>query len=246
MDREIDPQRHKQRLVEDPAYRAHFPDLERPVRNMPEFVEPVVEPTTRNSDKTIRIAIVIPTYSVPSPQNWCSMAASNAAGWKEQCHDLIISEDGEYCPQLHEIADVYILHPRYWTAENANIGWQLALARGADYVALMDSDVVFHGGSLKELCIPNQITVPTVAQHPDQVSVAPMLVVPKEVTAQIGIYDSAGGKHGLYWFDNNFQARITAAKIPLERSKSLIISHEGGATTRFLHPDDRPKGSPIS
>lgn len=239
MDKEIDPMRHKQRLMEDPAYRIQFLEEGEP----PKVVEPsVFKPSTRETERTIRIAIVIPAYSKSNnTRNWGTMAADTAKGWKDQCHDLIVSEDGDYCPEIHEIADVYILHERYWPADNMNCGWQLALARGADYVALMDSDVKFATGSLRALCIPGQVTVPKIMQHPDSVSVAPILVVPKEVTEQIGMYDSANGAHGLYWFDNNFQARLVGAGIPLVGSKELIVSHKGGATTEFLAPDDRPK-----
>lgn len=242
MSREISLDRHKARLLEDPAYKAQFADLDRPVR---EDVKENFSPKPKRISGGPRIAVVIPTYSIPNPQNWCNMAADTATGWKDQCHDLIISEDGDYCAQLHDIADVYIMHPRYWPAENMNIGWQLALARGADFVAIMDSDVKFSLGSLRELCIPGQVTVPTISQHPGTVTVAPMLVVPKEITEQIGMYDSAGGRHALYWFDNNFQARLQAAQIPLVGSKSLVVWHEGGSTTRFLN-GERPPGSPIS
>ena len=186
-----------------------------------------------------KLTIVIPTYSGPN-HGWCENAAANARVWKEHCDELIITEDGRYCEGLHEVADLYILHPRLWTADNANLGWKIALDRGADYVILMDSDVKYFIGDLREMCQPGVVTCPAVVQHPDSVSVAPMLCVPKEVTAKMGMYDSAGGKHGLYHFDADFQHRLNANGIPLLPVRSVRIDHEGGMTTKQVF--ERPCG----
>jgi hypothetical protein len=187
----------------------------------------------------MKLTIVIPTYS-DGHHGWCDMAAENARVWKEHCDELIISEDGLYCEKLHHLADVYVMHPRLWVADNINLGWEIALARGADYVLLMDSDVKYFYGDVRELCIPGAIGVPAVIQHPDSVSVAPMLCVPKEVTAKMGMYDSQNGKHGLYHFDADFQARTAYHQISVIGIKSVRIDHAGGATTSQIL--DRPCG----
>lgn len=187
-----------------------------------------------------KLTIVIPTYSGPN-HGWCENAAANAKVWKEHCDELIITEDGRYCEGLHEVADLYILHPRLWPADNMNLGWKIALDRGADYVLIMDSDVKYFTGNVRDLCVPDQVSVPAVIQHPDSVSIAPCLCVPKEVTAKVGMYDSQGGKHGLYHFDADLHQRLTwGHSVNVVGIKSVRIDHEGGMTTK--HVFDNPCG----
>lgn len=191
------------------------------------------------STMSFKLTLVVPTYS-DTHHGWCLAAAANIAVWKKHVDEVIITEDGQYCEELHRLADLYVLHPRLWPADNMNLGWKIALDRGADYVLIMDSDVKYFTGVVRDLCIPGEIGVPAVIQHPDSVSVAPCLCVPKEVTAQVGMYNSEGGKHGLYHFDADFQQRITIAGIPLVGVKSVRINHEGGMTTKHVH--DNPCG----
>jgi len=187
----------------------------------------------------LKLTIVIPTYS-SEVHGWCETAAANAKVWKEHCDELIITEDGQYCQELHEVADLYILHPRLWPADNMNLGWKIALARGADYVLIMDSDVKYVSGDVRELCIPDAIGAASIVQHPESVSVAPILCVPKEVTAKMGVYDSQGGKHGLYHFDADFQQRTLQYGVHLIGVRTVKVDHEGGMTTK--HVFDNPCG----
>lgn len=186
-----------------------------------------------------KLTLVVPTYS-DTHHGWCDTVTQNVAVWKQHVDEVILTEDGQYCEGLHRLADLYLLHPRLWPADNMNLGWKIALDRGADYVLIMDSDVRYTQGNVRDLCVPGSIGVPAINQHPDTVSVAPALCVAKEVTAQVGMYNSEGGKHGLYHFDADFQQRITIARIPLVGVKSVRVDHEGGMTTK--HVFDNPCG----
>ena len=184
----------------------------------------------------MKLTIVIPTYS-DGPHGWCDMAATNARVWKDHCDELIITEDGTYCQQLHDLADLYILHPRLWVPENMNLGWKTALGRGADFVIMMDSDVEYVSGDLHDLCVPGKVAVPRIVQHPESISVAPMLSVPREVALERGYYNNGGGKYNLYHFDADYQSRILDL---LTGVKTVKISHVGGATTKSIL--ERPCG----
>lgn len=194
-----------------------------------------------------KIAVVIPTFS--SNQTRCAIAAKTAASWKDQCDDLILTEDSAYCYDLHVLADLYLLHDQLWPAANMNLGWQIALSRGADYVAIMDMDAYWVSGDLREACIPGKVVVPSIVQHPETVTVAPMLIVPKEVAAERGFY-YADKFPRLQSFDADYHVRVGDI---LVQSRQLKVFHEGGCVTGnipYEHPDwakqrERAAGGPV-
>jgi hypothetical protein len=176
-----------------------------------------------------RVAVVIPAYS--SNDGLGDWAMRTALTWKPHCDDLIISEDGGYHKGLHEIADLYILHEQLWPAKNMNLGWQIALARGADFVAIMDLDAHRVDGSLREACLPGKVTVPSIVQHPETVSIGPMFIVPKEIAGERGFLDPIKGPR-LQWFDADYHVRVNDIII---QSRQLKVYHDGGSVTG-VHP----------
>lgn len=172
------------------------------------------------------LAVVIPACSIRP--TLCAMTARNARVWKELCDVLIIPEDGPYCEELVDIADHYMLHPvRLGVCNNANVGWTLALALGADYVCLMDSDVAWAEGSLRDMCVPGKVTVPTINSTPDTAFTAPMLCVPRTISDEFGLYDDAGGPHKNESFDGVYYQRI---RNNVEKIKHVKVDHFGSAT----------------
>lgn len=174
---------------------------------------------------TNKLTLIIPTYSIRA--SLCLMAADNARGWSPQCDELIICEDGDYCPELRQIADLYVLHQNVGVCLNMNMAWEIALARGAEYVAIMDSDVSLVEGSLREMCIPDKVSVPVIVQHPDTSFIAPMLVVPRSVSDRVGIYDYRGGAHRNEGFDADYGQKVRDIVVKVREVK---VSHIGGAT----------------
>jgi hypothetical protein len=177
---------------------------------------------------------VIPAYSTSQALgDWCVRTIES---WKPQVDDVIISEDGYYHRPIHEIADLYILHDRLWPAKSMNLGWQVALMRGADFVAIMDLDAHWVSGSLREACVPGRVIVPSIVQHPETVSIGPMFIVPKEVATERGFLNGERFPR-LQSFDADYQVRVNDI---IHQSRQLKVFHEGGATTGirpYEHPD---------
>jgi hypothetical protein len=181
----------------------------------------------------MRIAVIIPTFTMD--EDLGKMAADNAKIWKTRCDDLVVSEDGGYYRDLARTADLYLMHERLGPAANMNLAWKIALVRGADYVAIADSDVTWVQGSLKDLCIPGKIGVPVIDKvGPRAITtsiIAPMLVVPKEVAYERGIYNDGGGFR-MEGFDYEYYNVVRDLIIQVE---SCIIKHIGSATrSRYI------------
>ena len=182
----------------------------------------------------MKVAVVIPAYS--SDPGLGAWATRTALTWKPLCDDLIISEDGNFHQELHDIADVYDVHEQLWPAKNMNLGWQIALERGADFVAIMDLDAHWVSGSLRDACLPGKVMVPSIVQHPDTVSIGPMFIVPKEVAAERGFLDPIKGPR-LQSFDADYHVRVNDI---IFQSRQLRVYHDGGSVTGvhpYIHPD---------
>lgn len=185
-----------------------------------------------------KIAVIVPTFTLTEQLG--KMAADNARIWKTQCDDLIITEDGGgYYRDLARTADLYMLHQNLGPAANMNLAWKTAVMRGAEYVAIADSDVTWAGGSLRDLCIPGKIGVPVKSKvGPERISVtliAPMLVVPRLVAIERGIYPENPHMRNEA-FDYAYYRGVSDLLVQVE---SCIIDHIGSATigiTREAHP----------
>ena len=170
---------------------------------------------------TSRVAVVIPTYS--ANDQLCQVALETALGWQRQSDDLILIDDAGYCRALDAIANVYTLSKGNGVAVNQNYGWKLALARGADYVAIMDMDCSWVEGSLREACIPGHVTVPSVIQFPQAVNIGPMFIVPREVSDEYGFLDES-----VKAYDTDYGVRVFAK---MTQVPTLKVNHPGGIVT---------------
>lgn len=76
---------------------------------------------------------------------------------RPMCDVIVVSEDGEYSPEIKKIADIYLMHPRLGHAKNLKLGFEHAVG---DFVALIDSGVVIERGYLRDLCISDTVVYP--------------------------------------------------------------------------------------
>lgn len=175
------------------------------------------------------VALMVPAYS--RDNDLVFMTVENIKAWLLLVDFVVVSEDYEYHPLIDEVSDYYVLHPHVGVADSSNIGWALAYDRGADYVIICDSDVRPHKNmeSVNELCIPDKVAVPLCQGWPDRASVAPMMVVPREVAHERGMYDSCEGRHSMKHFDADYQVRVRDI---IEHVTSFEIVHlNGGSQT---------------
>lgn len=186
------------------------------------------------------IALVVPIYCLDRQDH--EMVEETTFQWSNKlpmgigtANIMVICDDGgDPNYKLMQRADYYVYHPRVGVADNMNIGWQLALDRGADYVIICDSDVRPTKGDIKDLCIPSKVAVPLCQGWPERASVAPMMVVPKEVALERGMYDSCGGRHSMKHFDADYQVRVRDI---IEHVTSFEIEHLNGGnqtTGRYM------------
>lgn len=197
MNREVNPDRHRVRLLEDPEYNAQW-------------------------GTNGKLSVVLPVYSIRPAI--CKMEIENSKIWKREVDELIVTEDGPYCQELHELADLYLLHPRLGACNNMIVGWQVALSRGADYVVLVDSDVTLINGHLRDMCVPGRVTIPkTIVPSSVPGLIAPMVCIPKTVVLERGMYDKRFFMDG---HDTEYQTRIS----DLIESVDITISHIQGGT----------------
>jgi hypothetical protein len=175
----------------------------------------------------MKIAVIVPTYTFNAPLG--KMATDNIKIWKKQADDVIVTEDGGgFYKDLASECDLYMLHKNIGVAASMNLAWKVALVRGADFVAIADSDVTWWEGDLKDLCIPGKVGIPYNLSNPAAKLIAPMLVVPSEVAAERGMYnDYDGKKKRMDGFDPEYYMVIRDL---LFQEKSCKIWHIGSAT----------------
>jgi len=110
-----------------------------------------------------------------------------------------------------------------------NIG--LKLAKG-DYIMVVNNDIVWERGNLKDLCKPNSVTSPMMKEQP-QFFWGCFFVVPREVLDKVGYLDE---QFFLYCSDTDYVKRCREAKIAVESVQSCNVFTEGAQTTQTL-PD---------
>lgn len=107
------------------------------------------------------VSLVIPTFTVN--EDLLAMALICANSFRPFVDELIICEDtNSYIKELHEISDIYITHPNYQMAKNANQGWRAA--RG-DYIGGTSADSFLVRGNPRDLCIPDALVMPQVLRR---------------------------------------------------------------------------------
>lgn len=100
------------------------------------------------------LSIVIPVWS--GTQVMIDMHVKLCISVDYDCDELIVCEDGPFCPELSVLADNYIVNKeRLGHARNLQSG--IDAARG-DYIGVLDSDVIIKKGSMRDLCVPGKFT----------------------------------------------------------------------------------------
>lgn len=168
-----------------------------------------------------KVAVVIPTYS--ASQALCEVAVATGKGWRALADDLICVDDVRYCKAIADICDTYIVNEGGGVAINTNIGWRMALEKGADYVAMMDMDCSWVEGSLRRACIPGHVSVPSLLQFPEAINIGPMFIVPKEVSDEYGFFDES-----VKAYDTDYGVRVFGI---MTQVRSLRVNHPGGIVT---------------
>jgi hypothetical protein len=108
------------------------------------------------------LSVVIPTWTGTDELE--DMAFKLCESVREQCDDLVVTEDGgKYSERIKKIADQYLYH-RWNIGDLRNIVLGMWMAEG-DFVAVLNSDVTWHRGSLRDLCIPGRVVSPLWRQN---------------------------------------------------------------------------------
>lgn len=134
------------------------------------------------------LSVVIPAWS--GTPELVEMTLNLAKQVKTMCDELVISEDGVYTRELHEVADIYLLHPRLGHGSNLNLGFR---ASTGEYVALLDSDIEIVSGDIRDLCVPGRVTSP---YFRDQSHQGFFIVAPRWILIQNPPYDAGRGIGG--------------------------------------------------
>jgi glycosyltransferase involved in cell wall biosynthesis len=102
------------------------------------------------------LSVVIPAWS--GNEVITAMTIDLCRYVRDQCDELIVSEDGEYHKEIEDIADVYLQgHPRLGHVKNLNLGFE---ASTKDFVAMLDNDIRIESGNLRDLCVPEKLVYP--------------------------------------------------------------------------------------
>lgn len=108
-----------------------------------------------------RLSIIIPTFTVS--EDLLAMALVCANSFRPFVDEMIICEDtNSYIKELHDISDIYITHPNYQLAANANLGWK---ASSGDYISQASADTVLLEGDPHVLCLPDVFSMPQVLRR---------------------------------------------------------------------------------
>lgn len=173
---------------------------------------------------SIKFSIVIPTFS--PTKELADMATELCKTVKPQCDELIVCEDTEnYWPELQQACDVHVIHENWGFTKNVNTG--LRLAQG-DFVAIVNSDVKLLQGNFRDLCIPDQVTMPIpVDGWWNGELYGGCFCIPRTILEKHG-YLNEQYKH--FHSDVDYSNRIRNYLYPCNGVK---ISHPGGASYKY-------------
>ncbi len=171
-----------------------------------------------------KFTIVIPTYILN--KHLKDLALEAMASYREFCDEIIVIDDGGMlCPEFLELCDVYIYNKdNVGFTKNVNRGWKYALANGADYVAIVNSDTQLMAGDLRELCIPGKVTSPEIINQYIERLAGPFWVTPKEIAEERGFLLE---EMKTYSSDSEYDVRVSDI---FEKVPSVKIFHEQAQT----------------
>lgn len=122
---------------------------------------------------------------------------------------------------------------------NEGIGFAPAVNKGlrlahGDYLFVVNNDTVVIAGELRDMCVPDTVTVPKIHGQVDDMPRA-FYCMPRSVYDLIGGYDERF-KMG-YFEDDDFITRLSKHEVPIKKIDTVEVNHLGGTTMNLLNRD---------
>src|SRR5579859_6760238 len=175
----------------------------------------------------MKLSAIIPCFSVTEELK--DMALDCAKRIRDQVDELIITEDADqYWPELHQIADHYLLHPRLGYIKNSNLAWKMATG------AQINSDALLVEGNMRDLMVDG-IGIPYVVEAMQQnrastsQAIGIFFVVPRPVFERYGMWDTGLGDD----YNTELLDRYQFHGHPLIRIDSVRVSHPTAGATSY-------------
>ena len=170
-----------------------------------------------------RLSLVVPTYTLNDKLE--EQALFCIETFMEQVDEIIVTEDGgNYSEEIRNLCDKYLYNKenKGFTA-NVNEGWRLATG---DFVAIVNSDIRWQDGNIRDLCIPGKVTSPLIINQYIPRLAGPFWVAPKEVTEERGMLRE---EMRTYSSDSEYDERV---KDIFQKVDSVKVWHEQAQTVK--------------
>ena len=180
----------------------------------------------------MKLSAVIPCFSVTEELK--DMALKCAKSIRDQVDELIIAEDADiYWHDLHQISDVYVVHPRLDYKKNCNLGWKLATG---DFVLQANSDSFLIEGNLQDLCIDG-IGIAWCEETGNEIHLSQAMgaffVTPRSFFEQLGGWDNVKE----HVWDFSLFNKLSKLGAP-QTIRSVRISHPRAGATSYNYVKD--------
>lgn len=113
------------------------------------------------------------------------------------------------------------------------IAWNMCLdiafgTMQAEYVVLMNDDVILLKGEVRDLCKKDTVVSPLIRGELEKVFHAHVFCLPKNVWEKVGRIDE---RFQIYWSDTDYAKRLLDAGVPVETNYNVDFDHKEGART---------------
>lgn len=170
-----------------------------------------------------RISLVVPTYS--ANDKLTDMAIACVESYLPQVDEVIVAEDSDIFNQrLHDLADVYIMHPNVGYSANTNMAWKLATG---DFALVVNSDTTLASGNIKDLCKPWTLCSPHMIEnssHSNANVSGACFCVPRDVYKE----DKFDEHYPFANADTALFARYKDMKVNFEVINTVSVNHISG------------------
>lgn len=138
----------------------------------------------------------------------------------------------EHCVRsLHADEIIVVVNEGIGFAKAVNQG--LRLAHG-DYLFVVNNDTVVLAGDIKDMCVPDTVTVPKIHGQVDEMPRA-FYCMPRSVYKLVGGYDERFEMG--YFEDDDFITRLSKYEVLIKTVGTVEVSHLGGTTMHQLDRD---------